>query len=271
MITLLDFETTGLDTESCRIIEIGAIRVGKDWEEQDRLSLLVQGPEYPELTPEIAGLTGITQEDLDREGIPPKDALVQLEEFMSHSPYATAYNAGFDRAVLEAEMRRALGTAPHEFDWFCSMADVPWPKSVRGRPLKLMYLALELGLTVDPKKLHRAVNDLELTLECLRHGEGGPYTLERILDYAQDPWVYVAIEIPPPWTDNGVGKAYASSKGYRWEKPAINCPFSFTKMWVKRIKKADFEEYKGAECAYPRKVVFQDDWQPPYPPYLNRT
>ena len=97
----LDFETTGLDHITDRIIEIGAVRF-TNGQEADKYSSFV----YPgvALSPFISQLTGITDEDLKNAPYP-VEILPGLKEFIGTDPIV-AQNAPFDINFLKTELSR---------------------------------------------------------------------------------------------------------------------------------------------------------------------
>ena len=100
-IIVLDFESTGLNTNTARVIEIGAVKlVGGTV--TDSLSILVN-PKQP-LKPKITEITGITDMMLaDKETA--ETAIPKLMEFIGDCPIA-AHNANYDASLLRAELRR---------------------------------------------------------------------------------------------------------------------------------------------------------------------
>lgn len=250
---LIDFETTGLDTSTERIIEIGAQVVDENWNVLSQLSCLVKGEGFPVLTAEITDVTGITQDDLDKRGLPLEDAWDMLGEMVTpETGYAIAYNRQFDESIFRAELQRTgfglngglnwLSQIP----WICAMTDIE--TNYMYKSWKLSHMALEYGVTVNPNLLHRAVNDVDLMRQLLIAAKTTP---EAMYNFQQIPWVYVAAKIPAPWTDGGKGKAQATKLGYTWES-AKGDDKVWEKCWVKRIKSHQLEaETKHA----PFKVV----------------
>ncbi len=96
-IVCFDIETTGLKADREAITEIGAV-VLKNGEVTDRFQTFVN-PNRP-LTPEIIGLTGITDAML-ADAPQPKEALEQFLTFVAGRPLA-AHNAEFDIGFIRA-------------------------------------------------------------------------------------------------------------------------------------------------------------------------
>ncbi len=103
-----DLETTGLNAQSDRITEIGAVRVvgGKI---SDSFNTFVNPEKH--IPERITELTGITDE-MVRDAPPEADAINDFVKFCGESPIFVAHNAAFDTAFLKA----ALGRIGKEFD-----------------------------------------------------------------------------------------------------------------------------------------------------------
>ncbi len=94
-IVCFDIETTGLNVKTEAITEIGAV-VLKDGEIKDRFQTFVNPNRH--LTPEIIGLTGITDQMLE-DAPQPKEALEGFLRFVNGRPLA-AHNAEFDISFI---------------------------------------------------------------------------------------------------------------------------------------------------------------------------
>lgn len=251
----IDFEATGTDYKTARAIEVGAILWESDgWKEKERYNALMWEEDYPHLTNEVQQLTGITQDELTREGSLPKGIFQELTNFIDKSNFIVAHNKEYDAGIFESELRRHKFslTIPGE-RWLCTYRDVPY--SDRFRCKKLAHLTLDHGVPIDPTKLHRAVNDVELMGKLLRAGN---YTLEKMIEYRDSPWVYLQAMIPPPWEDGGKGKKEASNRGYTYQKARGTETPEFPKCWVKRVKEIDEDREKESECPFKRKIIFRE-------------
>ncbi|CAM3215715.1 RecQ family ATP-dependent DNA helicase [Deinococcus deserti] len=94
---ILDTETTSVDRAEARLLEVAAVRV-EDGRICDTLQLLVSGERIPR---EVAELTGIRQEELDRDGQPLPDVLKQVLAFMGDLPVVGHNAQGFDVPLLK--------------------------------------------------------------------------------------------------------------------------------------------------------------------------
>jgi|GEM_PF-444485 len=160
-VVVFDFETTGLDAQQDRIIEIGAEKL-IGFEVVDRFSTLVHT--NVELTPQIQQLTGISPDMLT--GMPPiEQVLPEFFKFIDGS-LMVAHNAEFDWMMLKAAATR-LGYDV-DLPCFCTlkMARVILP-AIENR--KLDTLAGHYGLEFTPGSRHRSTGDVRVTSEVLRN------------------------------------------------------------------------------------------------------
>ena len=157
---MIDTETTGLDPQSDRIIDIGAVRLDEDLAVTDRFTTLVDpGRPIPLF---VARLTGIS--DADVAGAPRvAEALAGLREFAGDATLV-GHNASFDREHLAAAARRS-GTPPLAAAWFDTLeaALLLFPELDRHA---LPVLVEELGLSWPA---HRALPDAEAAAAVLAH------------------------------------------------------------------------------------------------------
>jgi DNA polymerase III epsilon subunit family exonuclease len=156
-VVVFDFETTGLDPETDRIIEIGAIKL-VNMQPVAEFSSLVSTD--IELTEDIVRLTGITPEML--KGQPEvEDVLPKFMDFIEGSVIA-AHNAEFDLSMLRASLSR-MGI---DLEWpcFCTlkMARELLPDLERKN---LDTLAEHYNLTFEAR--HRSIGDVKVTCGVL--------------------------------------------------------------------------------------------------------
>ncbi|RAJ59048.1 exonuclease [Streptomyces sp. Amel2xB2] len=79
------------------IVQIGALRISEDHTVVDAYEALVRPVVNPELSPYFTDLTGIRQEEVDRDGLPPAEA---LGDFMKFCHGQTVLSYGNDMVVL---------------------------------------------------------------------------------------------------------------------------------------------------------------------------
>lgn len=101
----VDIETTGLSPVNCEIIEIGAVRV-KNGGITDRFEALILPSER--IPRYITGLTGITNEELEKKGEDPEAVLSEFSEFIGDM-LIVGQNVNFDINFLYDGMMKHLG------------------------------------------------------------------------------------------------------------------------------------------------------------------
>jgi DNA polymerase III epsilon subunit-like protein len=238
----LDYETQGFPADKTNATEVGAIlvelKVHEDVEgkllnglptrtELARYNALIYAPDYPPQTREIVDLTGITDAALKAEGVLPAVAHGEVLKLMEQADIVMTHNVAFDQGVFLTQHRRALGEALlPEVKWFCSLKDIQYPKKFSCK--KLGHLALDHGVKMDHRNLHRATDDVELMLDLVL----GNYHIIDLLDYHNEPKVKVQIWTPGPWTDGGKGRDHATAQGYSWDGKL--------KAWTKDILQKNF-------------------------------
>lgn len=221
---VVDVETTGLDTASDRIIELGLVPFEFDGAGRvyavDTKREWFEDPGIP-IPPEASLITGITDDMVRGQRI--DDAAVQEE--MARAHLVIAHNASFDRRILE---RRFPDFATKH--WGCSLNDVPWA-SFGCRGAKLDYLLFQLCDEFHTG--HRAGDDCLATLHVLavpRDGEATPLT--RLLERARRTTVRLSAIGSPIES-----KELLRARGYKW------FPGSPTrqKTWFKDVYEEDVE------------------------------
>ena len=157
-VVVLDFESTGLNTSSARIIEIGAVKLEKGTI-TDQFQELVD-PGEP-LKPKIVEVTGIT--DVMLSGKPrAEEMLPKLLDFIGDCPIA-AHNSAFDAALLRTELNRLGLSFENPVLDTLTYARKLYPEL---KSFKLKSLCKHLGVSL--KNAHRAVHDATATAHCLQ-------------------------------------------------------------------------------------------------------
>lgn len=160
---LLDVETTGLDTTSDEVIELGMVKfaylpTGKVTHVIDTYSSL-HAPAKP-IPEAVTKLTGITDEMVAGHRI---DAAA-VENFAADAAIVIAHNANFDRRFAER-----FWTIFVEKPWACSVNEVDW-RALGFGGSRLGYLLAGIGLFHEG---HRAVDDCRALLEILAYQPPG--------------------------------------------------------------------------------------------------
>ena len=101
---------------------------------------------------------------------------------------------------------------------------------------------------MDPTKLHRAVDDVDLLIKML---DRAVFDWESFAKAATSPKVIVKAVVPNPKNDNGVGKDKAKSLGFRWQEiDGLKFPYT----WCKRVRESDIANLQ-AQLGYPLEVL----------------
>lgn len=162
----LDFETTGLDRQRDRVVEIGALRYlavrARNGElafrEEAALSALVDP--CMRMPAQARSIHGISDEDL--EGAPRFGSLAPALLALAGDAIIVAHNAPFDIAFLAAELERSRMPAPRNASIDTRIL------AKRAFPLERSYSlgALASRLGIEPGKAHRALDDARACM-CL--------------------------------------------------------------------------------------------------------
>ena len=155
---VIDFETTGLSADCCRVIEVAAVIIRNGEVVESFVRLMNPGRRLPFY---ITAITGITDEMLEGK-LSPETVMPDLMRFLGDHP-CIAHKASFDSSFYHAEMSRA-GIA-HERSFLCTM--------LLSRRLIQDSPDHQLGTLTDHLNLprpqegscHRALYDVMLTVE----------------------------------------------------------------------------------------------------------
>ena len=90
-----DFETTGLDTNTCEVVEIGAVKVQDGQVSNFETLVKMRG----EMNPDAERTHGITK-DLANSGMEVNDAVRRLVEFVGHLPLVGHNIVRYDNLIL---------------------------------------------------------------------------------------------------------------------------------------------------------------------------
>ena len=151
-----DVETTGLDADTCEIIEIGAVKI-QDGQITQKFQTLVKPKE--KISSLITGITGITNDMVDN--APPIEAVIKDFYVFSKGAVLSGYNVGFDmKFIQKAGQLVSLKFANEVVDVF------PLAKErLNCKNYKLGTVVKHLKLTLD--NAHRAFFDALATAEVL--------------------------------------------------------------------------------------------------------
>jgi len=208
MVVFLDVETTGLNAEVDRVIQI-CIRPALVNRNTFGFSAIAKSktyyndPGFP-LSEEIKSLTNISDEDVSGESIDWN----WVHSTLNRADFVVCHNASFDRGFIEKELNRA-SLKNTESVWACSMNQVFW----RGfcRPSRaLEVLCAWTGFWYDS---HQAANDVDAMIHVLRKNN----KIQELVETASSP-DYRVFAMGSPRDKNSELK----KRRYRWD-PNVTC------------------------------------------------
>ena len=207
----IDFETTGLDPEKDKIIEVGAILY--DWETKQPVKIMSEfiSCENNNLPTKITKLTGINPFIWDNYGIKKEKAFFELSLLVSKADYIIAHNASFDKSFFDKEITS-------EKQWICSRMDIDYPLEITTR--KLTYLAAEHNI-INPFR-HRAVFDVLTMMEIVKQ-----YDIKKIIERSKSPTITIQALVSYEEREK------AKDAGFHWEAKS--------KTWQMLIKECDLQ------------------------------
>lgn len=231
-VAVLDTETTGIDPLRHTVIELCIAMCCVDAAGRivaiEQVASVFNDPGVP-LTPEVAALTGITNEMIAGEGFNHEQVIAHLLT----ADYVVSYNAAFDRAHLE-QLLPDLPALP----WACAMNDIPY-RELGFEPGPQGYLLAQCG-RYNPN-VHRAIADVQSLVNLLAHEHSDGETLMAKLLRAAD---------EPAW------RLEATDAPYRFKGDLKEWLYAFSgkhKLWHKHVRPSDFR----AEYARYRQLIGQ--------------
>lgn len=206
---VLDTETTGLDHNTARIMELALLRVDVDRRTGQPVGMVqvydgLEDPGQP-IPPEVQKITGINSSMVAGQQL--DEALIAT--LLDDVDLVVAHNAGFDRPFVEARL-----PAFAEKDWACSFADIDWKKLGHGSS-KLESLALAHGWFYDA---HRAETDCHALLAVLQADVPTDVQLADAPPADAPPAV-------PAVPSNGLALLLAAASQMRYRLQATGAPF----------------------------------------------
>jgi DNA polymerase III subunit epsilon len=154
MYVVLDFETTGLDYKTEQVIEVGALKLDRDFKEIGTLNVMVKLKKGKKLPPFITELTGIVEDDL-REGLSEFQAMQILHRFIGNDIIVAQF-ASFDLGFLSKYM------TPKRFICTRSLSRLLNP----SEKASLKDLVQRYNVTLENH--HRALSDVKATAEVFK-------------------------------------------------------------------------------------------------------
>lgn len=159
-VCIIDTETTGLDTATCEIIELGYQIVEFDSDgffyQVIAAKNFLQEPKG-EISDEVTKVTGITLDDVKGHAIPWQE----VEQDMADVKLLIAHNAGFDRPVLER-----FNTVFIDKVWGCSVSQIDWFNLANISSRSQEFLCWKAGSFFYDA--HRALDDVQALTQLLQ-------------------------------------------------------------------------------------------------------
>lgn len=174
-VVFFDTETTGLEADSCQIIELAAIRI----EQTERgtlkvansADLFVKLPDGQKIPERIVELTGITDELLESEGVTEADAAAAFTDMIRNDKgpvLLVAHNAQFDLLFIRAMLWRHAGDGEEMFEAADYLDSLTVYKDRRAYPHKLANAIVAYKLEDKVQNSHHAIDDVEALLEVCK-------------------------------------------------------------------------------------------------------
>lgn len=170
-ILILDTETTSLDPDNGKIIEIASIMYNVPTR-----SILYQASAlfYSEEN-EAYEINKIEVEALKKCNEFLTDlSLTTILSMAMNSDFIIAHNAEFDKKwinTLNGELKLIVNNRP----WICTKNDVIWPVR-KGTPLNLIHICADMGVPII--NTHRALSDCQLLLSAIEKVDDIKWFLE---------------------------------------------------------------------------------------------
>jgi len=154
---VLDLETTGIDPKRDDIIEVAAVRYECGKEVKRYESLIKIDYKLPEL---ITVITSITDKMLQEEGKPKEEVFKELENILSGA-YLLGHNIAFDAGFLKAKKVY--------MDTLGNLDTIPLAQILFPAAASYSLESLTDDFEIEHKNRHRAMGDVEATLELFKH------------------------------------------------------------------------------------------------------
>lgn len=232
----VDLETTGTDASNAEITEIGLITFDTCSQQMVRIYSTLVKP-LGLIPEEVQAMTGISQEMVERFGVPWSVALSTWNEMQNEADYLVGHNIkAFDAPILAR-----LGGKTNK-PMIDTLTDLPLGGKISSK--KLGHLALDICGFANPFP-HRAATDVMTTLTLL-----DAYPIEKIIERAAaDPKIAIAkLAKKDPAFERK--KREIKNRGYKW----VGSP---DYRWQKSIKDFEAHEEKDAAKRIGVKVTIQ--------------
>ena len=203
-VCFLDLETTGLNKDTCKIIEFAGKVTAIDKSNGALLGIVDEYESFndPEesIEPEITRITGITDDIVAGHSIDWES----VSRVLNQADIIVAHNASFDRSFMD----RYLPLSQDKV-WVCSVSDINWPErgfGARGQEI----LCIWHGFYYES---HRAMSDVDALIHLVTHEaeESDNAALELIANAKKPTYKIAALNSPFQTKD------ILKSRRYRWD------------------------------------------------------
>lgn len=174
-VVFFDTETTGLDAESCQIIELAAIRIEQTDHGTLRMAnsadVFIKLPDGQRIPEKIVELTGITDETLEAEGVTEADAAAIFTDLIRNDKgpvLLVAHNAQFDLLFVRAMLWRHAGDGEEMLEAADYLDSLTVYKDRRAYPHKLANAIVAYKLEDKVQNSHRAIDDVAALFEVCK-------------------------------------------------------------------------------------------------------
>ena len=171
-VVFFDTETTGLEADTCQIIELAALRIEQTergtLRVESSVDLFVKLPEGQKIPERIVELTGITDETLEAEGVSEATAAAAFVSMIENDKgpvLLVAHNAQFDLLFVQEMLARHYGAGLlRNTDKLDSLTVY---KDRRAYPHKLANAIVAYKLQDKVQNSHRAIDDVFALFEVV--------------------------------------------------------------------------------------------------------
>ena len=175
-VVFFDTETTGLDADTCQIIELAAIKIEQTEHGTLRMvrsaDLFVKLPDGQKIPEKITELTGITDEMLEAEGVTEARAAAIFAEMIGKTykgrTLLVAHNAQFDLLFIQAMAERLSPVLKVAFKSADYLDTLTVYKDRRVYPHKLANAIVAYKLEDKVQNSHRAIDDVAALFEVCK-------------------------------------------------------------------------------------------------------
>lgn len=174
-VVFFDTETTGLEPERNQIIELAAIRIEQTNHGTLRIAssadLFVKLPESQKIPEKITALTGITDEQLEADGIAEAEAAAAFTDMIRNDSgpvLLVAHNVQFDLLFTRSMLWRHAGDGEELFEAADYLDSLTVYKDRRAYPHKLANAIVTYKLENKVQNSHRAIDDVAALFEVCK-------------------------------------------------------------------------------------------------------